>query len=155
MGWQDRPYYRDAGSSSGSPWMWLLNGSVPLFTVFGIRVRMHVTLLLLIVLGLFGAVLPHGMGLTNALTVFGVLFVVILLHEFGHCFAARWMGGDADDILMWPLGGLAMTGAPNRPWPQLVTTVGGPLVNLIICAVTASIAIALSAGRADEPAFRS
>ena len=146
MGWQDRPYYRDAGSSSGSPWMWLLNGSVPLFTVFGIRVRMHVTLLLLIVLGLFGAVLPHGMGLTNALTVYGVLFVVILLHEFGHCFAARWMGGDADDILMWPLGGLAMTGAPNRPWPQLVTTMGGPAVNLIICFLAAVVAFIVSGG---------
>src|SRR5262249_44539324 len=62
---------------------------------------------------------------------------------FGHCFAARWMGGDAEEILMWPLGGLAMTGAPNRPWPQLVTTLGGPLVNLIICVVAAILGFAI------------
>jgi Zn-dependent protease len=131
--------------------MWLFSGSVPLFTAFGIRVRMHVSLLMLIVFGLFFAVLPRGMGLTNAVTLYGVLFAIILLHEFGHCFAARWMGGDADEILMWPLGGLAMTGAPMRPWPQLVTTVGGPLVNLIICAVTAIVATAISWGKFHFP----
>src|SRR5258708_23138657 len=140
MGWQDRPYYRDQDSSSGSPLMWLFTGSIPLFTAFGIRVRMHATLLLLIVLGLLTAGLPHGMGFANALTAYTVLFVIILLHEFGHCFAARKVGGDAREILMWPLGGLAIADAPKRPMPQLITTAGGPAVNLLICAVTAGIA---------------
>ena len=44
MAWQDRPYYRDRSSSAGGPLMWLLNGSVPLFTAFGIRVRPQVRL---------------------------------------------------------------------------------------------------------------
>lgn len=123
--------------------MWLLNGSVPLYTAFGIRVRMHVSLLLVIVLGLLFA---GKMGFVNAITLYAVLFGVILLHEYGHCFAARWMGGDAEEILMWPLGGLALTGAPNRPWPQLVTTAGGPLVNLIICALTAAASVVISWG---------
>lgn len=141
MGWQDRPYYRDSGPSfSGNPLMWLFTGSVPLFTAFGIRVRMHATLLLLIVIGLLTAGMPHGMGLVNAVTLFTVLFVVVLLHEFGHCFAARKVGGDARDILMWPLGGLAMADAPKRPMPQLITTAGGPAVNLVICAITAALA---------------
>jgi Zn-dependent protease len=62
-----------------------------------------------------------------------MLFVVILLHEFGHCFAARWTGGSADEIVMTPLGGLAMAMAVRRPWPTFVTVAGGPLVNVIIC----------------------
>ncbi len=33
------------------------------------------------------------------------LFAIVLMHEFGHCFAARWVGGEAEDILMSPLGG--------------------------------------------------
>ncbi len=37
----------------------------------------------------------------------GLLFVSVLLHEFGHCFAARWVDGDATEIMIWPLGGLA------------------------------------------------
>jgi len=44
MGWEDRPYYRDRPSSGGNPLMWLLTGSVPLFTAFRIHVRAHASL---------------------------------------------------------------------------------------------------------------
>jgi len=138
MGWQDRHYYRDQGSSS-NPLMWLLSGSVPLFTVFGIRVRMHASLLLLIIFGLATSEMSGGMGITNAMTFSLVLFSVVLVHEFGHCFAARSVGGEAHDIMMWPLGGLAYADAPNRPWPQFVTAAGGPLVNVIICILAAGV----------------
>lgn len=134
MGWQDRSYYRDSSQGSSNPLMWLLTGSIPLFTAFGIRVRMHASLLLLIVLVLlFG--LGQGFTWQDRLQSMGVLFGIILLHEFGHCFAARWVGGEANDILMWPLGGLAMAHPPRRPWPTFVTVAGGPLVNVIICAI--------------------
>jgi stage IV sporulation protein FB len=62
-----------------------------------------------------------------------MLFTVILLHEFGHCFAARSVGGSADEVLLTPLGGLAMAMAPRRPWAQFVTVAGGPAVNVVIC----------------------
>lgn len=136
MGWQDRPYYRDQGASSGNPLTWILYGSLPLFTVFGIRVRMSAALLIVIVWELLVSELPHGMGVVNAMTFGVVLFGIVLLHEFGHCFAARRVGGEASDVLLGPLGGLAFVDAPNRPWPQLITAVGGPAVNVIICAVT-------------------
>ncbi len=132
MGWEDRPYYRDREPSSGNPFLWLLTGSVPLFTVFGIRVRAHASLLVLagyvLIIGL-GA----GTGAAARVQFVTVLFGVILLHEFGHCFAARWTGGEAQDILMTPLGGLAMASSRRRPWPTFVTVAGGPLVNVAIC----------------------
>ena len=134
MAWQDRPYYRDPGGATGNPLMWLLTGSVPLFTIFGIRVRMHASLLLIIVLILlFG--MGSGFGGSAAIRVQSVsmLFLVILLHEFGHCFAARSVGGEATEIVMSPLGGVAMTMAPRRPWATFVTVAGGPAVNLLIC----------------------
>jgi stage IV sporulation protein FB len=133
MGWQDRSYYRDSGRGSGNPLMWLLGGSIPLFTAFGIRVRMHVSLLFLLVFSLLTAESQHGMGWKNALTFDLTLFAIILLHEYGHCFAGRSVGGEARDILLWPLGGLAFVEAPNRAWPQFATAAGGPLVNVIIC----------------------
>src|SRR5947207_3103150 len=34
-------------------------------------------------------------------------FGLVLLHEFGHVFACRSVGGTADRVLLWPLGGLA------------------------------------------------
>ena len=147
MGWQDRPYYRDQGASPRNPLLWLLSGSMPLFTAFGIRVRMHASMLLLIVLTLLTSEMKGGMGVANAMTFGVLLFGIVLLHEFGHCFAARSVGGDAKDILLWPLGGLAYADAPNRAWPQFVTAVGGPLVNVALCLTTAGLMWALAAGR--------
>jgi len=129
MAWQDRPYYRDRSDATGNPLMWLLTGSFHLFTIAGIRVRMHAGLLTLIVLVLLFERGPVSMRVQSM----AMLFIVILLHEFGHCFAARSVGGSADEIIMTPLGGLAMAMAPRRPWAQFVTVVGGPLVNVVIC----------------------
>ncbi len=64
-----------------------------------------------------------------------VLFGSVLLHELGHCWGARKVGGHADEILLWPLGGLAMIHAPQQPWPQFFSTATGPLVNLLLTAV--------------------
>lgn len=132
MAWQDRPYYRDSSSGRVNPFMWLLTGSVPLFTLWGIRVRAHAALIVLI-----GLILLFGWGPGDSMTMrvqsATILFAIILLHEFGHCLAARWVGGTADEILMTPIGGLAFAMAPRRPWPTFVTVAGGPLVNVLIC----------------------
>jgi Zn-dependent protease len=135
MAWQDRPYYRDPGGATGNPLMWLLTGSVPLFTIFGIRVRMHASLLLVIVLVLLFGIGSFGSSVVMRVQSVSMLFMVILLHEFGHCFAARSVGGEANDILMTPLGGLAMAMAPRRPWATFVTVAGGPAVNVLICLI--------------------
>lgn len=139
MAWQDRPYYRDRDETSGGPIGWLMNGSVPLFTLFGIRVRMHVSLIIILV---FVLLLGWGTSSDSVLErVQSVLLLgtVILLHEFGHCFGARWTGGEANEIMLWPLGGLAMTMARRRPWPQFITVAAGPAVNVIICLVCGAV----------------
>ena len=42
-----------------------------------------------------------------------LLFGIILLHEFGHCFGARgWRRGE---VLIWPLGGLALRRCAAQP----------------------------------------
>jgi Zn-dependent protease len=143
MGYQDRHYYRDSDSGAGSPLMWLLTGSVPLFTVFGIRVRMHSSLLILITLVLvFG--LGQGFTWQDRLQSMSVLFFTVLLHEFGHCFGARWVGGEADDILMTPIGGLAFARPPHRWLPSLITTIAGPAVNVVICLICGTTLYALT-----------
>src|SRR5438105_7293476 len=114
MGFQDRPYYREGTGSSGNPLMWLWSGSVHLFTVFGIRVRLHASLLVLIVLVLLLG-LGEGSNVQARVQSMAALFVIVLLHEFGHCFAARWTGGNAEEIMLTPLGGIAMAYA-RRNW---------------------------------------
>ena len=134
MAWQDRPYYRDRSPGGRlGPLQWLVSGSVPLFTFAGIRVRMHALMLVTIAWELLIAQTRAGLGVRNAITSMTILFASVLLHEFGHCFGARWVGGEADEILMWPLGGLALTRPPHRPWPSFVSTAAGPAVTLGIC----------------------
>src|SRR3954470_10310522 len=147
MAWQDRHYYRDQSGQTRNPLMWLLTGSVPLFTAFGIRVRAHASMVLLIGITMLLSGGGGMGGVWNSMTFCTVLFGIILLHEFGHCFAARSVGGEANDILMWPLGGLAFADAPKRAWPQFWTAAGGPLVNVLLCIVTAGGLFFLTRGR--------
>src|SRR3954471_22938607 len=100
------------------PFAW----SVPLGRLFGVTVRVH----WLFPFVALGAVLqvafhkpypeykpPEG-AWVDAAVLIGLLFVSVLLHEFGHCFGARAVDGDAQEILLWPLGGLAACEVPHR-----------------------------------------
>src|SRR5262245_4309175 len=64
--------------------------------------------------------------------LFGVLFATVLLHEVGHIVAGQAMDGSGDEILIWPLGGLAFVDSSSTPRAQFVTAAGGPLVNLLL-----------------------
>jgi stage IV sporulation protein FB len=138
MAWQDRSYYRDPSSGSTNPLMWLLTGRVPLFTAFGIRVYAHASLVIYAIIVLLLGMGPGFYWQDRVLNV-TVLFAVVLMHEFGHCFTARWVGGEANEILMHPLGGLAYAMPPRRPWPTFLTVAGGPAVNLIFCILSGAL----------------
>src|ERR1019366_5862534 len=47
------------------------------------------------------------------------LFVIVLVHEFGHALACRQVGGQANQIVLWPLGGVAYVAPPPRPGATL------------------------------------
>ncbi len=106
---------------------------LPIGRIAGIRVRIHWLLLAFWVMQLselYSDGFRRGELLLWWLLTTGIIFVAILLHEFGHAFAARAVGGDAEDILMWPLGGLAFCSAPNVPRSQFIVAAGGPAVTL-------------------------
>jgi Zn-dependent protease len=60
------------------------------------------------------------------------LFGIVLLHEFGHALACRQVGGQANRIMLWPLGGVAFVQPPPRPGALLWSIAAGPLVNLVL-----------------------
>lgn len=60
------------------------------------------------------------------------LFAIVLLHEFGHALACRQVGGTADRIMLWPLGGVAYVNPPPRPGATLWSLAAGPLVNVAL-----------------------
>ena len=63
------------------------------------------------------------------------LFLIVLLHEFGHALACRQTGGKADQIVLWPLGGVAYVNPPQRPGANLWSIAAGPLMNVALAPV--------------------
>ncbi len=113
-----------------------MSWAIPVFRAFGIPVKVHI-LFIVIGLGLFFRQIlskdnPIWWGDALILTIF-LPFVIVLLHEFGHCFGARSVGGEAKEILMWPLGGLAMVDVPHTPRANTIAVAAGPFVNVLIC----------------------
>lgn len=116
-----------------------LSWSIPLGRMFGVRVNVHI-LLPIVLVGLILRVTTQKdltVTLAEAGVMAAILFVSILLHEFGHCFAARSVDGDATEVLLWPLGGLAYCDVPHTPRANLITALGGPAVNLGLCLLAA------------------
>lgn len=60
------------------------------------------------------------------------LFGIVTLHEFGHSLACRQVGGVAERIVLWPLGGVAYVRPPQRPGATLWSLAAGPLVNVAL-----------------------
>jgi len=59
-------------------------------------------------------------------------FLIVTLHEFGHSLACRQVGGQANQIVLWPLGGVAYVNPPPRPGATLWSIAAGPLVNVAL-----------------------
>lgn len=119
---------------------WLLNGAFRIGHFARIDIYVHITFIIFVVFDLMQDLQRSGWGgLQSSATISAMLFLSVLLHEFGHCFGARSVGGDAESIIMWPLGGLALVRAPMRPWEQFVTTAAGPAVNLVLGGASAAI----------------
>ncbi len=79
-----------------------------------------------------------ALGPTPTAMALGFLVLSVLLHEFGHAFACRWVGGRCNEILLWPLGGLAACSPPPGWQRRLVVHLGGPAVNLAILLMAAA-----------------
>jgi Zn-dependent protease/CBS domain-containing protein len=111
--------------------------SIPIGAVKGTVIRIHVTFLLFL---LWIGVAHYAQGGWNAgvqgVVFIALLFLCVLLHEFGHVFAARRYGIQTPDITLLPIGGVArLERIPEQPGQELVVALAGPAVNLVIAAL--------------------
>ena len=113
----------------------LTAGSLPLFRISGIQVYLHWTWLVVAYLEIVNRVNRYQSMTWNVIE-YVAIFGIVLLHEFGHAFACRQVGGQANRIMLWPLGGVAFVQPPPRPGAVLWSIAAGPLVNVILLPVT-------------------
>jgi|SRR5271169_466335 len=106
-------------------------GSIRLFRFAGVDVFLHWSWFLV---AAYEIQLRKGLysSVTWNVLEYLALFLIVLLHEFGHALACRQVGGRADRIVLWPLGGVAYVDPPPRPGATLWSIAAGPLVNVAL-----------------------
>lgn len=104
-------------------------GSIHLFRFAGINVYLHWSWFVLAVWGIQMRKENYSTYLWPALE-YVALFVIVTMHEFGHALACKQVGGRADQIVLWPFGGVAYVSPPRRPGATLWCIAAGPLVNV-------------------------
>src|SRR5512147_1121877 len=115
-------------------WSW------PVARFAGIDVKIHATFLIILVLG---AMQWSGFGVPGM--AFGALLMLLLftcvtLHEFGHSLVAQRFGIAVREIVLLPIGGVALLARnPSKPLHELLIAAAGPAVNVVIVAVLAAV----------------
>ncbi len=105
------------------------SSSIRIFKVAGIDVFLHWSWFLVAVYEINARKGDYS-SISWNVAEYLALFLTVLLHEFGHAFACRSVGGTANRILLWPFGGVAYVNAPQRPGATLWSIAAGPLVNV-------------------------
>ena len=106
-------------------------GSIHLFRFAGVDVFLHLSWFLVAVFEIQSRAQSYS-SLTWNVLEYLALFLIVMLHEFGHSLACRQVGGRADQIVLWPLGGVAYVDPPPRPGATLWSIAAGPLVNVAL-----------------------
>src|SRR6202044_1283955 len=113
-------------------------GSIRLFRFSGIDVFLHWSWFLVAAFEIQSRNHSYSSIAWNVLEYLA-LFLIVMLHEFGHALACRSVGGRADQIVLWPLGGVAYVDPPPRPGATLWSIAAGPLVNVLLIPIFAGI----------------
>jgi Zn-dependent protease len=108
-----------------------MQGSIRLFRFLGIDVYLHWAWFLIAIFEIQSRARGYSSIFWNVLEYLA-LFLIVLLHEFGHALACRQVGGQANQIVLWPLGGIAYVSPPQRPGAMLWSIAAGPLVNVVL-----------------------
>jgi Zn-dependent protease len=109
-------------------------GSIHLFRLAGVDLNLHWSWFLVAAYEIESRKGRYSSVAWNALEYLA-LFLIVLLHEFGHALACRQVGGTANQIVLWPLGGVAYVNPPQRPGATLWSIAAGPLVNVVLLPV--------------------
>lgn len=102
--------------------------------VADIDIKVHVTFLLILGLGALAWSGVHGLaGAAFGALMMALLFTSVTLHELGHSVVAQRFGVPVREIVLLPIGGVAMmAGRPKKPAHELLIALAGPAVNVVL-----------------------
>jgi stage IV sporulation protein FB len=115
----------------------VMSWSLNIGWVAGTAIRVHVTFLLFLA-WIFGVNYFSGgaQAAWSGLLFIVLLFLCVLLHEFGHIFTARAFGVRTPDVILLPIGGVArLERIPERPSQEFLIAIAGPAVNIVIALI--------------------
>ena len=106
-------------------------------SVKGTVIRVHVTFLLfLLFIGFANLARGGAPAAAQSIVFILLLFLCVVLHEFGHVFTARRYGVQTPDVTLLPIGGVArLERVPEHPGQELLIALAGPAVNVVIAGV--------------------
>ncbi|MFA5786338.1 MAG: site-2 protease family protein [Actinomycetota bacterium] len=106
--------------------------SVPIGMILGIRVKVHVTFLVLLLL-VVGNLYTGAREAIESLIWILLVFACVLVHEFSHALVGRRYGVIVEDIVLLPIGGVArMRALPKIPSEEMAVAVAGPAASLVL-----------------------
>jgi len=117
-------------------------GTLQIFRFRGINVYLHWSWFLVAAFEIADRGHAYSAVYWNVLEYLA-LFLIVTMHEFGHALACRQTGGTAEQIVLWPLGGVAYVNPPQRPGAMLWSIAAGPLVNVALLPIL-SVLVAVS-----------
>jgi stage IV sporulation protein FB len=121
----------EGGAGSARPTR--IGWSLGLGRLFGIPLRVHVTFLLIVVWYGLSASRAGGSAVLAVAFVL-LLFTLVVLHELGHAVVARAFGVRTQEIVLYPIGGIARLRVDRMPTgpPELLIALAGPAVNVVL-----------------------
>ncbi|MCC6625630.1 MAG: site-2 protease family protein [Deltaproteobacteria bacterium] len=126
----------------------MLQWSFSIGRLFGIPIRVHWTMLALVLVFVIFA--RDAQMALQMVALTGLVLVSVVLHELGHALVARRFGLETKQILLMPLNGAAiLDGRPKRWTHDFWIAFAGPLTSLAFAGL--GMGLGLVMGRGDEP----
>src|SRR4051794_1888090 len=128
-----------------------MSWSLRIARVAGIEIKVHLTFLIIVFLGAMQFARYGVPGMIFGVILICALFLCVTLHELGHSVVAQSFGVTVREIILLPIGGVAMLSRiPRNPLKELAIAVAGPAVNVVIAgALALGFGINWAMGRAD------
>ncbi len=129
------------------------NWSIPAGRIFGVELRIHLTFFFLLIFVWLTESTTHGAANPGrGLALVGIILGSVVLHALGQALVGMRAGVPAKAIILLPIGEVTLLDETQRPLePGILTwkrdiriAMAGPLVNIIIAAVTAGVLLAFA-----------